>query len=40
MMGDFLRDQWWVVAIFIGTLVPLVRRFASVGAMVVSATRK
>jgi len=32
-MGDFLRDQWWVVAIFIGTLVPLVRRFASVGAM-------
>ena len=32
-MAEFLRDQWWVVAIFIATLAPLVRRFASVGAM-------
>jgi hypothetical protein len=32
-MGAFLRDQWWVVAIFIATLVPLVRRFASAGVM-------
>ena len=30
-MGDFLRDQWWVVVIFVGTLVPLVRRFVSAG---------
>ena len=32
-MGDFLRGQWWVVPIFIGTMVPLARRFATAGVM-------
>lgn len=30
-MSEFLRNQWWVVAIIIGSMVPLARRFASVG---------
>src|SRR5262245_15248672 len=32
-MGDFLRNQWWVVLIFIGTMVPLARQLASQGLM-------
>jgi len=32
-MADFLRDEWWVVVIFMATLVPLARRFAAAGAM-------
>lgn len=32
-MGEFLIDQWWLVLIFIGTLAPLVRRFATAGIM-------
>ena len=32
-MGDFVRDQWWLVLIFIGTLVPLAMRFVSAGVM-------
>jgi hypothetical protein len=32
-MGDFLIDQWWLVLIVIGTLAPLVRRFATAGIM-------
>ena len=30
-MSEFLKNQWWVVALFIGSMVPLARRFASVG---------
>ena len=30
-MSDFLINQWWLVLIFVGTLVPLVRQFATVG---------
>src|SRR5688572_28257771 len=32
-MGEFILDQWWLVLIFIGTLVPLVRQFGSAGIM-------
>jgi hypothetical protein len=32
-MGEFILDQWWLVLIFISTLVPLVRQFASAGIM-------
>jgi hypothetical protein len=32
-MTDFLINQWWLVAIVIGSLVPLVARFASRGAL-------
>jgi hypothetical protein len=32
-MSEFLRDQWWVVLVFIGTMVPLVRQLASTGVM-------
>ncbi len=32
-MVDFVRDQWWLVLLFIGTLVPLVMRFVSAGVM-------
>lgn len=30
-MADFLIDQWWLVAIVVGSLVPLVRRCVSAG---------
>ena len=32
-MGAFILDQWWLVLIFIGTLVPLAMRFAAAGIM-------
>jgi hypothetical protein len=32
-MSEFLRNQWWVVLVFIGTMVPLVRQLASTGVM-------
>jgi len=32
-MGEFLRDQWWLVLIVVGTLIPLVRRLALAGIM-------
>lgn len=32
-MGAFILDQWWLVLIFIGTLVPLAGRFATAGVM-------
>jgi hypothetical protein len=30
-MGAFLRDQWWLVVVFVGSLVPLAVQFASNG---------
>jgi hypothetical protein len=32
-MSEFLRNQWWDVLVFIGTMVPLVRQLASTGVM-------
>jgi hypothetical protein len=32
-MAEFLSDAWWVVALFVATLVPLVRQLAAAGVM-------